>query len=889
MDEELIEVITEDNAHVELEGVVESEVLDEDFEQSIDAEIAFEIAEIEVAEEIEVEIDESVAWTGGDNMRHYSLYGRDEADQHPISAITGLRDELNEIESLKTVYSDKTGFANYYKWHDGAHDEYGYFVSIVHGTNNIQICNRDDIFGVTVDVAGFVGNQSDFARGNDYALVATSGLVQVRCESDVTVGDYVVCNSVGIAEKTTSSCGYKVVAIDNSTGVSYAEISLGVQVHITDLLEKKVQVLDDRVDDVEINVIYAMNTANDAYNMSQKAINSNNSISDQVDSALNSVEDIGHRVGDLNSQVENISSTVAKSQAIVDSAVTSAEASRIAAEKAANESLANVNDLIDTLEPIITWEDPETGNVGAEYFTTYIENGLATKVEVQTVENLTGQNKRAIEENAELFRQTLSSVDKYSVGEYSQSYGLTYKQAVSILTDGMIYIPTSNFFACCDKHKDGVSHCETFSDIEDSDKATNEFTPGYHYVWSKNEDGELDWVEGIGEVVFLSTNVPVQSGNLKYWYIDSNTAPKGYEPYALYIWENEQWIKVNLLEFNRENRIVSMIQQDVNGLSAEVVNARGDAASLSVRLDSTEATVSSTAAWVKGTTTDGKKLCNIATIDQSADQNGSSLALVVADVEGNKILNGASIVLGQGDDDSYIQVDADHINFEAENFTINADHIDFKTSSFTLTASNGGSNSTSSTISINQNNMTIASARISFSGMVTFSDLRNKNSYTTINGSNITTGTIQAIDIDACTITSTLLTGESESSGQIKMYDEESDKVVGGIRLDNQGADNDVENKYRMFVYTTGDFSLKLESEARLSLESSESSIHIEANSYANLWGNTVHLKAYDYIQLNAPTIKLTYGANSTTKLEGSVDFADIEVLNFPKQTAVFA
>ena len=120
MDEELIEVITEDNAHVELEGVVESEVLDEDFEQSIDAEIAFEIAEIEVAEEIEVEIDESVAWTGGDNMRHYSLYGRDEADQHPISAITGLRDELNEIESLKTVYSDKTGFANYYKWHDGA-------------------------------------------------------------------------------------------------------------------------------------------------------------------------------------------------------------------------------------------------------------------------------------------------------------------------------------------------------------------------------------------------------------------------------------------------------------------------------------------------------------------------------------------------------------------------------------------------------------------------------------------------------------------------------------------------------------------------------------------------------------------------------------------------
>lgn len=875
MGEELIEVATEYNDNVDLEDVVESEVLFEDAEQSIDAESTFEVAEIEAAEEIEVEIDESVGWTGGDNTRHYSLYGRDEADQHPISAITGLRDELNEIESLKTVYSDQVGFANYYKWHDGVYDEYGYFVSIVHGTNNIQICNRSDIFGVTVDMAGFVGNQSDLTRGNDYALVVTSGLVQVRCESDVVAGDYVVCNSVGVAEKTTSRCGYQVVAIDNSTGVSYAEISLGVQAHITDLLEKNIQVLDARVDEVETNVIYAMNTANDAYNMSQKAINSNNVISEQVDSALKSVEDIGQQVGDLNSQVESISSTVAQSQAIVDIAVTSAEASRMAAEKAANESLANVNDLIDTLEPIIMWKDPETGNTGAEYFTTYIENGLATKVEVQTVENLTEQNKSAIEENAELFRQTLSSVDKYSVGEYSQSYGLTHEQAVSILTDGMIYIPTSNFFACCDQHKDGVSHCETFSDIKDPNKAINEFTPGYHYVWSKNEDGELDWVEGIGEVVFFSTNVPVQSGNLKYWYIDSNTAPEGYEPYALYIWENERWIKVNLLEFNRENRIVSMIQQDVHGLSAEVVNARGDAASLSVRLDSTEAMVSSTAAWVKGTTTDGEKLCNIATIDQSADRDGSSLALVVADVAGNKTLNGASIVLGQGDNDSYIQV--------------NADHIDFTTSSFNLTAQNGSS---SSIISINQNDTAIASASISFTGMVTFSDL-SQSGRTTINGDNIKTGAITSMDINACTITSTLLAGDEQSTGQIMMYDGETEKVVGGIRLDNMGAGNDWENQYRMFVYTDDKYSLKLESVQGLSLESQASSVHITANSYANLYGDTVRLKATTKIQLYTPAIDLRYegtdGGFYAVALTGGVDFEGVEVYNFPKQTAVFA
>ena len=73
-------------------------------------------------------------------------------------------------------------------------------------------------------------------RGNDYALVATSGVVTVRCESNVNVNDYVVSNANGIATKTTSGCGYKVITVDAPHDVYYASISLGVQACTTDIL-----------------------------------------------------------------------------------------------------------------------------------------------------------------------------------------------------------------------------------------------------------------------------------------------------------------------------------------------------------------------------------------------------------------------------------------------------------------------------------------------------------------------------------------------------------------------------------------------------------------------------------------------------------------------------
>ena len=58
----------------------------------------------------------------------------------------------------------------------------------------------------------------------------------------------------------------------------------------------------------------------------------------------------------------------------------------------------------------------------------------------------------------------------------------------------------------------------------------------------------------------------------------------------------------------------------------------------------------------------------------------------------------------------------------------------------------------------------VSSKSISFSGMVTFSDLSTAGQ-TTINGSNITTGTIDAIDIYGCTIEGSTFRSILQSNG----------------------------------------------------------------------------------------------------------------------------
>ena len=105
---------------------------------------------------MDIAIDEAFAPIGQSNseLNHAVLNNRDIPNQHPITAIEGLRDELNNIENLKTEYSDEMGFANYYPWEDGGDSKYsriGYFVTVADRERRIKICTEsDEVFGVTV-------------------------------------------------------------------------------------------------------------------------------------------------------------------------------------------------------------------------------------------------------------------------------------------------------------------------------------------------------------------------------------------------------------------------------------------------------------------------------------------------------------------------------------------------------------------------------------------------------------------------------------------------------------------------------------------------------------------------------------------------------------------
>ena len=1105
MDEELRDLTTEETLEVDVNEIIESRIESEDLEHSVKAEETINFIEIEPIEEVVIGIEESVGWVGGDSTKHYSLFGREEPDQHTIGSISGLRAELDNIEKLQTVFSDKKGQADYYLWDDGnsqQENRVGRFVSLC--GDKITICKGNNIFGVTVDDAGFIGGQAEVCRDVSYGLVARNGAVAVRYESGIQEGDYVIPDDDGRAKKADNNYGYKVIAIQNINGMEYAIINLQVEINkIRDLIND-VDALDERVGEAEINIVASINLANSAYNKAneaasisdeaiQKALESleksDNAIRDTenmsglvsdankvaneakaiIDGIENSVKDmhdkavtnagqaldkvsqlekefgtlstninsglgeanirlteiqgsIDVKVGELQNQINTSVATFDElkvnlkplsewhnadgssgiagfveqvndngailgslvewkngdgdeslagfvSKATEDNATVKALAEYKYTDKQGNKHAsvaaldayakdnaagieaivgtggsiaglqAQINDnvasvttlasnIIGDYVSIEAWDeiDKDTGkvyyaedtkfywyyddewtstdksykaeltgtlagvqqiadenkaqlatvasynkngNTGLAGLAAYVDensagintlasyknedsdqegiaglvadvntntstlslvasysgtnekgetyNGLSglmaqvdgTKSDVSIIsDRITGdyivlkeawnpegkntdkvyyvkaqdkdstdlwyyyhnnewkdsedpyeaglprsiagiqtqadENSASItsltswqgatintiasieqkaDDNGASIKSIVSSVDKYSVGEYSQAYGLTREQASNILKSGYIYIPTA--------HQGTPSHSETFV----GETTPNDFTPGNYYVWGINGQGEADWIEyGVGGVVFGQTCPTPSSGIPKYWYIDSDTAPDGYEPYTLYMWAEDKWVKVNIFCNNPSNRMVSSISQEIDNISLEIVNARGSYAGLNARLTNTESQIQTTTQWVKGTTKDGDKLCNLATIEQKSDDDGSSLALVVADTEGNKILNGASIVLGQDGEESFISFDADHINFDVEGFQIDAQYINLN-----------GAVTANEYFKINTDGSMIATGGDIGGWKIDDSSLSKKIKYKVTNGSSSTTYTSNVI------------------------------------------------------------------------------------------------------------------------------------------------
>lgn len=216
---------------------------------------------------------------------------------------------------------------------------------------------------------------------------------------------------------------------------------------------------------------------------------------------------------------------------------------------------------------------------------------------------------------------------------------------------------------------------------------------------------------------------------------------------------------------------VSSLTQTVNGFETRVSNAEGKVSTLTQTVNTFDVKVTNAV----NNANDAKTLAASLSVD--VDDNSASISQIVSAVGSNGRVTAASIVSA--------------VNSSGSSVKIRADKVDI-------------------------------------SGFVTFSDL-SREGYSTINGSNITTGKIQAITITGSNFHS-ILSGNSVS-GEISFWassDRYAENKVGYLRFDNQGENSDTDTKYRIILdaqyYPAGsqNVSLKLKSGYRMSLESSQ-------------------------------------------------------------------
>ena len=224
----------------------------------------------------------------------------------------------------------------------------------------------------------------------------------------------------------------------------------------------------------------------------------------------------------------------------------------------------------------------------------------------------------------------------------------------------------------------------------------------------------------------------------------------------------------------------------------------------------------------------------------------AGLALRLNDAEGNitsltATAEGLSMQISDAEDDIIqLGITSQGLATQISNAQGQISTLQQTVDGFAISASNGSS---SSYLYLTSNGFIVSSARITFSGMVTFLDLSSSGA-TTINGDNIVTGTISAITLQGNEIIGGSITGAplrsvSSSDNGLEIYYGAVSRslLVGGIRFDDNGRGTEDEARYRMFIYTNSgymDWAMKLLSAGGMSLESGEN-IYIEASTNLTL------------------------------------------------------
>lgn len=633
-------------------------------ERLINTNIEEENKEVSVEEYgvIEVEVSEGLGYAAGEAGLHSTLPDRNYPNQHEIDSIAGLRDELNFIQSPRTIYSNGNNVAAYYEWESLVDNPYGCFVSIVDGCK-IKICNGADVVGVVVEDAGFIGNRADIAGDGSYGLVATSGIVDVRCELGVKVGDYVVPNLSGYAEKSTGNYGYKVLGTATKNNLPHAIIALGVQADVTGAICADLNATKDEVKANYNNIVAAMNLANDAFNKA-------NDMESLAGSASKDANDAKDKADKADQNASNAIDAAGIAKDIADSA-------KIACTDAFNRA----ND---------AWAKAD--NVATETYSLCAKIDQYSVGEYSQARGLTFDQAQEILVPGMIYAPTKHGEVEYHTEVYEYTNAPEMVESIKTIETrdpSKVYYDGKEYLYCKGGSWYNLNKMPTYERI---------FTPGYLYQWGYlpafgrngwitidkyhnvvNYNSDIETNDASKSVYFFSTEPDIAEGDdFGYWYTDADEIKDkdgntgAYNPYTLYKWEGDHWLAVATLVGNCNNRAVSLVSQTANSLSAEITNARGSAASIGERITNTESEVYSIAQWKDETDE------SIAAVKLTADGAQASIANIVEWVGQDGVVNTSSIVQSINDSGSEVYIDADHIRLEGivtmdSNITITED------------------------------------------------------------------------------------------------------------------------------------------------------------------------------------------------------------------------
>lgn len=590
-------IYTDENL-VELRTIIESDTVQvedilEDVEYSADESVMSEVSENDI---IDIEIDEAFPYAmNTDLANHAILKNRGEQDAHPIEAISGLRKELDDIQRLKRVYSSENGLAEYYAWSDGNpswENRAGYFVKMVYdaatGVEHVSICtNKDDVYGVSVQNSGFVGNQIAADHGDDpaYAMVGIVGALRVRTDGTAQIGDYVVPSSAGVATKSENSCGYKVVSTGSYPSYSYVTIAVTPQ---NDKISKIYGMLMESDGSIG-NLAIRLDGLESAIESTSNKVNINigdiGELKDLVAENGTEIDRVSKAVNDANGAMQAALENVDKAISDANNVVQIAQAAAKDARDVVND-LAGMSELANSMEEIKNYRHVDfDGNeyVGAAGLIRVAnENNLNYGLLAQDLTNQGGElAARIVQLDAKLgasVQDIVSHIDRYSVGELSLSSDLTIEQAESILQYDYIYVPTSTHTETIEGYvyQELNPETEEMQDIVVPAK-TIQFERGYAYTWDVEN---VTWVKGDAVSTAVEYSDGEHVGDLWYCFQDVH-GPNGewYNSETLYRWcvnhDMAGWIAVANIRNNYRSRVVSSVKQTADKISQTVTALDG--------------------------------------------------------------------------------------------------------------------------------------------------------------------------------------------------------------------------------------------------------------------------------------------------------------------------